>query len=96
MVFEKKIAHPNDELAKYKRIFDQYPFRKELIINELKSHDINFSKLSAVVGRGGLLKAIPRGTYEISEKIIEELRNSKSDHASNLGALLLMTLQKRP
>ncbi|MBW1888569.1 MAG: butyrate kinase, partial [Deltaproteobacteria bacterium] len=47
--------------------------------------------LDAVVGRGGLLKGVPSGTYTINEKVLEDVRNPHlwgREHASNLGGLI--------
>ena len=64
-------------------------FRKELILDFLKSKNFDVKELSAVIGRGGLLKPIPGGTYKVSEALLEDLRVGKQgQHASNLGGLL--------
>lgn len=42
-----------------------------------------------VVGRGGLLKPIPGGTYETTPELLEDLKIGKQgQHASNLGGIL--------
>ncbi len=85
----KKIIHPIDILNKYTNIMDQYEYRLNLIKDWLV--DINISKgdLLAVVGRGGLLKPIPGGTYFVSTPMIEDLgKGLQGTHASNLGAIL--------
>ncbi len=41
------------------------------------------------MGRGGLLKPIPSGTYRVNEKMLDELRRPQErEHASNLGAII--------
>jgi len=87
--WEKKISHAPAELARFSRIWEQYPFRKELILSELERNDIDLSTLSAVVGRGGLLRPVEGGTYIINQAVIDDLRRSVGgEHASNLGAVL--------
>lgn len=88
-VFLKNIKHSADDLAKFKTIADQFSFRKEIILKELKQAGIEVEKISAVVGRGGLLKPIESGVYEVNEAMKNDLRNSiMGEHASNLGALI--------
>lgn len=88
-VFEEVIRHSSEELAPYPTIFSQYQFRKEIILETLNKKDINLTKLSAVVGRGGLLHPIPSGTYEVNDKMIEDLRLGLfGQHASSLGGVL--------
>lgn len=88
-VFEEVLRHSAEELAPYPTIYSQYQFRKDVILDTLSSKDINLTKLSAVVGRGGLLHPIPSGTYEVNEKMVEDLRMGLlGQHASNLGGIL--------
>ena len=89
LLFENKIEHNSKELSNFNRIIDQYQFRQEIILNFLKDKGINLSTLNAVVGRGGLLKPISSGTYQVNKKMLEDLYNGVSgEHASNLGGIL--------
>ncbi|SMB88668.1 butyrate kinase [Thermanaeromonas toyohensis ToBE] len=88
-LFTETIRHKMDELAQFPRIIEQLPFRRDKIMNFLKDKDIPLTRLSAVVGRGGLLRPLPSGTYRVNEKMLKDLREgSYGEHASNLGALL--------
>ncbi len=88
-VFETTLRHPTEEINKYEKIYDQYDFRKDVILSELEGAGINLTKLNAVVGRGGLLKPISGGTYEVGETMIEDLKvGVLGQHASNLGGIL--------
>ncbi len=88
-VFEETLRHSSEELAPYKSIFDQYEFRKNVILETLSNKGINITKLSAVVGRGGLLKPIPGGTYGVNEEMLKDLKTGiLGEHASNLGGVL--------
>lgn len=93
IIFEKTIRHTNEELQLFNKVVDQFQFRKDLIINALKENNISLSELNSVVGRGGLLKPIEGGTYEVNDKLIEDLKlGTKGEHASNLGALLARSI----
>ncbi|ANB59499.1 butyrate kinase [Anoxybacteroides amylolyticum] len=88
-IFEKTIRHDTEELKQYKSIIDQYEFRKQTILSALDEEGINISKLSAVCGRGGLLRPIEGGTYRVNEQMLKDLRKGYSgQHASNLGGIL--------
>ncbi len=39
-IFEKTIRHSNEELAPYKKITDQFSFRKELIVKVLQENGV--------------------------------------------------------
>ena len=95
-VLETVLRHPAEEINKFDKIFDQYEFRKNVILETLNDNGINLTKLSAVVGRGGLLKPIQGGTYNVSENMIEDLKvGVLGEHASNLGGILANEIAKQ-
>ncbi|GMB07704.1 butyrate kinase [Thermolongibacillus altinsuensis] len=88
-ILETTIRHDTEVLQTYKSIIDQYEFRKQTILEALDKEGINISKLSAVCGRGGLLRPIEGGTYAVNEEMLKDLRRGYSgQHASNLGGIL--------
>ncbi len=88
-LFKKSISHPVEIISKYKSILDQFEFREKVIRETLEEEKIELSQLHAVVGRGGLLKPIPSGTYVVNEVMIETLKKGTyGEHASNLGAII--------
>lgn len=88
-IFETTLRHPNEEIEKFEKIYDQYDFRKKVILDALGEREINLSKLDAVVGRGGLLKPIQGGTYSVNAPMIEDLKiGILGEHASNLGGII--------
>lgn len=94
-IFEETLRHDVDVIGKYKSIVDQYEFRKDIIINALEKNNIKIQELDAVVGRGGMLKPIESGTYEVNEAMLNDLKQAKyGEHASNLGALLAYEIAK--
>ena len=89
LLFEETLRHSTEEIAQYASIVDQKDFRKDIIINLLKEKDFDINSLNMVVGRGGMLKPIPGGTYEVSDDLLEDLKIGKQgQHASNLGGIL--------
>lgn len=88
-VMEETLRHTTEEIAKYATIYDQKDFRKDVILNVLKEKNVDLNSIDVVVGRGGLLKPIPGGTYATSDALIEDLKIGKQgQHASNLGGIL--------
>jgi len=89
LVFEKTLRHTAEELKSFEKITDQFHFRKDLIMNELSERKTDFKKIAAVVGRGGLVKPIESGIYEVNQKMKDDLMAGISgEHASNLGGLI--------
>lgn len=94
-IFLKNISHSTEELAPFQKITDQFELRKKIILQQLCDAQINIEKVQAVVGRGGLLKPVQSGVYEVNEKMLADLRNSPlGEHASNLGGLIAYDLVK--
>ena len=83
------IRHTKTDLKPFKSLFEQYEFRKNLMLKKLNSDGIDISGLSAVVGRGGLVRPLESGVYEVNEKLISDLKSSqRGEHVSNLGGLI--------
>jgi butyrate kinase len=88
-ILEKTIRHDSEIINSFATIIDQYEFRKNTILETLDNEGINISKLSAVCGRGGLLRPIEGGTYAVNETMLDDLRSGfAGQHASNLGGII--------
>jgi butyrate kinase len=88
-LFEKTLTHSLEEISGYAKITDQFHFRKDLIMRELETRNTDLARLAAIVGRGGLIRPIESGIYEVNEKMIEDLKKGfLGQHASNLGGLI--------
>lgn len=89
LLFEETLRHSTEEIAQYASIVDQKDFRKNIILNLLKEKEFDIHSLNMVVGRGGMLKPIPGGTYAVTDELLEDLKIGKQgQHASNLGGIL--------
>ncbi|MFY4776240.1 butyrate kinase [Metabacillus sp. RGM 3146] len=89
LVFEKTLRHDSDEISSFNSVINQFEFRKQAVLETLDQEGMNISKISAVCGRGGLLRPIEGGTYIINEKMLQDLRKGYAgQHASNLGGIL--------
>lgn len=93
LLFEETLRHSAQDLSTYLRVADQYSFRRDVITSFLASKGFSLEKLTAVVGRGGLLKPIPGGTYTVNDTMVHDLKTAeRGEHASNLGGLLAKEL----
>ena len=92
-IFEKALEHQGTELNKFAKIVDQYPYRLDLILDELAKASIPLTSINAIVARGGLLKPLPGGTYAVNERMVEDLKKAeRGEHASNIGAVIAHAL----
>lgn len=98
LIFEHKLDHAKDvefqnKFGKIGNVFDQYPYRFQEILKILAEKQI--TTLDAVVGRGGMLPPVTSGTYQINDKMLDDLQNHpQANHASNLGAPIAMEIAK--
>ena len=89
LLFEETLRHSTEEIAQYASIVDQKDFRKQIILDLLKEKNFDIRSLQVIVGRGGMLKPIPGGTYAVSDDLLHDLKIGKQgQHASNLGGIL--------
>ncbi|MBN2900000.1 MAG: butyrate kinase [Clostridia bacterium] len=92
-VLQKNLTHSPEELSKFDKITDQFDYRKDMIIDWMKAEGYAIDQLKAVVGRGGLLKPMPSGTYKVTDAMIEDLKiGVQGDHASNLGGIIARSI----
>ncbi len=89
LLFEETLRHSTEEISRYDSIVAQKDFRKEIITNLLKEKNFDIKSLNVVVGRGGMLKPIPGGTYAVTDELLADLKMGvQGQHASNLGGIL--------
>lgn len=91
----ESIQHTNEELAPYAHVADQKEFRLTKILEILNKAGIELKDFICISARGGLLRPIPGGTYEVNDFMVQELLNPKKEHACNLGALIAKELADR-
>lgn len=89
LLFEETLRHSTEEIAQYASIVDQKDFRKKIIMDLLEEKNFDIHSLQVIVGRGGMLKPIPGGTYAVTDDLLEDLKiGRQGQHASNLGGIL--------
>ncbi|MBU0488484.1 MAG: butyrate kinase [Bacteroidetes bacterium] len=94
LLFLKNINHQISDLEPFPTIFDQFEFRKNIIMKELQEAEFDLTTLDMVMGRGGLMKPISGGVYKVNEKMIEDLKHPMGQHASNLGGVIAFEIAK--
>lgn len=87
------IAHTPEQLSQFDGIIEQFDFRRQLILDELKRLDIPLN-FKAVAGRGGLAKPVAGGVYEVNDLMIEDTRHALHWHACDLGCMIADSIAK--
>ena len=92
-VYKENINHSGEELKAYSSVMAQLDFRKNLILAKLEENGHPLNSFDAAVGRGGLMRPIPGGTYRVNDQMVEDMKNAVcGEHASNLGSVLARVL----
>ncbi len=88
--WKESVPHPSERLAAFRGLMDQLDFRKQAVLECLARRSGSpAGKFAAVVGRGGLLRPLPGGVYEVNARMKADLASCRyGTHASNLGALI--------
>lgn len=82
------VKHSAEELGRFKDVFGQFDLRLRCVLDTVAEHGTDLGSLSAVIGRGGLLKPVESGIYTVTPIMERDLREASMQHAANLGASL--------
>jgi butyrate kinase len=94
-IIVETLRHSSEEISKFANIYEQFQFRKNVILDVLKEKSFSLNLLDAVVGRGGLLKPIEGGTYLVNDTMLNDLKvGVMGQHASNLGGIIANEIAK--
>ncbi len=94
-VFLNIIRHPREKLAEFKTVMEQFEYRKEVVLQELQKADIDLNSISIMVCKGGVIKPMDGGVYEVNEAMLKDLKRPMADHESNLGVLIASEIAKQ-
>ncbi len=89
-LFSENIRHEQEQIDRFDTVYEQSPWRLELVQKALKQHNIDISSLDGVVGRGGPVAPVPGGTFIVDDEMLEAINtgNVMVEHPSLLGAPL--------
>jgi butyrate kinase len=93
LLFSRAVEHSEEELLPFKKIIDQFYFRKAVVLRILAEENVDMKTIDAVVGRGGMVKSVESGVYEMNASLHYDLRKGiQGEHACSLGGLLAESL----
>ena len=88
-VCKETIHHPETELKQFDELIEQLPYRKAMIEKFLEHCIIKLPEIDGFIGRGGLMKAVKSGIYEVNSQMVTDMATCKyGEHASNLGGII--------
>ncbi|MFH1159401.1 MAG: butyrate kinase [bacterium] len=88
--------HSAEELEQFESIYDQVEFRRDIVFKELNNNHFDFSEVKIVISRGGLIKPVHSGVYEVNEPLRYDLKNSPIGiDIINIGGLVAHAVASR-
>ena len=91
--FSEEIRHSRQALDRLGGVIAQEPLRRRAILKALRRDGTSPDGIDVYVGRGGLLRPVAGGVYEVNDRMLADLRQCRyGEHASNLGAILAADL----
>ena len=90
MLYEGTVRHSQEELSQFAAIHDQKDMRMRLVEELIEENGYKLSEMDAFVGRGGIIRPLKSGVYNINEALLDDLKNlpSAQRHASMLGGVI--------
>lgn len=96
LCFLKTIKYTDEQLSACGSVPGQLEMRKEAIMRELEENDININKIDIIVARGGLVKPVKSGVYEVNDSLRADLlKGVMGMHATNLGGVIAADLAQK-
>jgi len=89
-IWQESCPYSSEQLSSFSKSIDQLDLRWKDVQDTITQKKLDVKKLSAVVGRGGPFKPLQSGTYFVTPKILEDVKQGRvqADHISNIGVLL--------
>lgn len=95
LVAEEKLDCPAEELDKLKKVIDQVPMRTKHVEDFLKRLGINISTLDAIAARGGPLRPVAGGVYNVNEKMLADASSEEFiEHVSKIACVIAVKIGK--
>jgi len=93
-IMRHTVSHSTEQLEHFNDFTEQFEFRKDTVLEELKKNDIPLD-FDAVIGRGAVAKPIEGGTYSVTQEMIDDALNAHHRHACNLGCIIADAIAKQ-
>jgi butyrate kinase len=89
----ESVGHSAAELKDFKTIWEQYDFRKSAVLQVLAKHEVPITEIDAIACRGGNVRPIPGGIYQVCPRMIEDMKSGLyGKHPTNVGGLVAYDL----
>lgn len=93
IIYQSEINHSGEDFILFENNIEQLPFRRDMIMNDLRKNGVNLKTIQYVIAEGGLLRPCKSGVYAIDKNMIGDLIDGiAGDDIINLGGMLAFTI----
>jgi len=91
---EENVSVPVDLLEQKPHYVDQIDFRLQQVLEFLDKHGVTSDQILCIASRGGPIKPLPAGTYQITKEIEQDIMQERilSPHSSLIGPVVAFRL----
>ena len=94
-IVTETLRHPSADFSAYKTLWDQYEYRKNVVVEFMSRHQITLSNLDAIVSRGPVVKPLESGVYRVNKEMLDDAKSGKYGmHPSGLGCAIAWELSE--
>lgn len=95
-IFAESLNHPREDFAAFTDMWDQYDYRLNAISAVLQKYGLEFSQFDILVSRGGNVRPVPGGIYEINEAMLADMKEGKyGRHPNCIGNAVVYEMGKK-
>ena len=96
VVVEETVSVPVDVLEQKPHYTDQIDFRQQQVLEFISKHGVNSDQIVCIASRGGPIKPLPAGTYQITREVEEDIMHERilSPHSSLIGPVVAFRLSQ--
>jgi len=93
---EDNVSVPVDLLEQKPHYVDQIDYRLQQVLEFLDKHGVTSDQILCIASRGGPIKPLPAGTYQITKEIEQDIMQERilSPHSSLIGPVVAFRLSQ--
>lgn len=87
-VCTQNLEHAQADLDACAGLMEQLPLRTATVLAFLERNGMKVEDMNAIACRGGTFGSVKGGAYQVNEALVEACRHPKTNHPSNLAAII--------
>jgi len=95
-IAKRNILYNKVDFIGCSKIAEQYQIRTNGVMDFIRETGIPLTDIEFIAARGGLIKPVHGGVWEVNKKMVEDLQKAeRGEHASNLSAIIAYNIASK-